>query len=672
MAWCLTNEATLKFKKALKSGELDPFKMAEMASAERRSLIAKFVGKENAKQVNARFESKLLLKNKKRGYITWAKQVSGITPKTKVDLISRIERMNEILDPKEEQAFLEDLASTRLKIDVTEKEAKTISKLSNKAQTLREKANDDGVFQTEGERLQYGSAQVALEKYVNELKIQSKKISFRETPLTKILDGVKEIPGVTKSLVASIDNSLWGRQGIKTLLDLRTSKIWLRNFLKSWGDIGKELAGYDAMDAIRADIYSRPNALNGKYDAGNYQLTVLSEEAFPSELPGRIPLFGRLFKASTSSYNGGALRLRADLADRLIARAEAQGVNVQDKTEAAGMGHLIGSFTGRGSLEMTAKQQRQINVLLFSIKFMKSNVDTLTAHKFDPKATKFTKSEARKNLLSMVSTIAAVLTIAKLIDPESVDEDPRSTNSGKVKIFGHWVDITGGMASFVRLVSRTIIPTRHNGEWGLWQKSSTGKWTNLTAGSFGQQDAFDVLVDGLFSNKLSPIAGMMRDALRGEHFGGEPFTTKGAVENLITPLSIQNYEQLKDDPTSSFILGSVILEGLGLSTSTYRYKAHWEKSTSKEMKQFKAKVGKKRFNQANDDYNRAYSLWYEKAINSKEFKNLSEDGRGKLITKARKEIKEQIFKEYGFKPKREKKTKEQKREDKKIKKLLPK
>lgn len=659
MAWCLMPKFVKKFKDAIRSGELDVFKMAGMESTERRALLAKYVGKENAKQVNALYEGKLLLKRQQQGMKTWVKKVSGITPKTKMDLISRIERMDSVLDPKAEEQFLQDLASARLRIDVTQEEAKNIADLSKKASEMGAKANEEGVFPSETARLTYGTNQVALEKYVNGLKLS-----------TKPRNVIKESPGIFKSMVASLDNSFFGRQGIKVLYT--KPKIWMRNFIKSWGDIGKELKGKDAMDAIKADIYSRPNALNRKYDAGNYQLRVLSEEAFPSSLPEKIPVLGRLFKASESAYNGAALRMRADLADSYIKLAEQNGLNMMNKEQAQGLGHFIGSMTGRGSLNMTAQQQKDINVLMFSIKFMKSNIDTITAHQFDKKATPFVKKQARLVLVRIVGTVASALTLAKLIDPDSVDEDPRSTNFGKIKIFGHWVDITGGIASLVRLAARTLIPTKHNGEWGLWQKSSTGRWTNLTAGQYGTQDAFDVLIDGLFSNKLSPIAGMFRDALRGEMFGGAKFNLKDAVANLITPLSIQNYQELKDDPDSSFILGSVILEGLGLSTSTYRYKADWEKSTSKEMEQFKKAIGKDKFRQANDDYNRAYSNWYSIAKKSPEFKRLSEDGRASLITKAKEQIKEQIFKEYGFKYKKPKETQEEKKEKGIIKELLPK
>jgi hypothetical protein len=65
--------------KKLKSGEIDPAKLVEMTSQERRDFFSKFLGEENARQVNALFESKLLLKNQQQGIITWAKKVAGIT-----------------------------------------------------------------------------------------------------------------------------------------------------------------------------------------------------------------------------------------------------------------------------------------------------------------------------------------------------------------------------------------------------------------------------------------------------------------------------------------------------------------------------------------------------------------------------------------------------------------
>lgn len=568
MAWCLISEYANKFRRALKDGTIDPEKLALMSSAERRAFFEEYVGKENAANVNALFESKLLLKNQQAGMINWAKRVANITPARRSDLISRIERLTDVLDPAEGDQFLNDLVNARLKIEVTQEEAKVIADLSRRITETKAKANKDGIFPSETERLEYGAAKVAMENYVNELKLSAGKFTFKEKPLVQMVQAIFDtIPATAKSLLASLDNSLWGRQGIKVLLDTRKSRIWVKHFLESWSDIAKTLGtNVEVMDLIRADIYSRPNAVNGKYKAGGYQLDVLSEEAFPSSIPEKIPLFGRLFKASEVAFNGGALKLRADLADRYIALAEKHGINTYDPEQARGIGHLVGSLTGRGSLgAVTPETARTLNVLFFSVKFLKSNFDVLTAHQFDKQATPFAKKEAAKNLASITFTLASIMFFAKLIDPDSVDEDPRSSNFGKIKIFGYWVDITGGMASLATLAAR-LVPTYHDGKLGWWFKSSSGNWTELNTRKYGAMTALDVFYS-FFENKASPMFGIFLDILKGEDHQGNPLTVTSTVKGAFVPLPIQNMQSIMNNPNSEWVLGSIILDGLGFSTS---------------------------------------------------------------------------------------------------------
>lgn len=567
MAWCLLKQYADAFRKALKDGTINPVSLSEMTSANRRAFLSKYVGEENAMNVNALFESKLLLKNQQAGMIAWAKRVSGITPAVRADLLSRIERLEKVLDPMEGEQFLNDLASARLKIEVTQEEAKMIADLSKAVRDSKSKASEDGVFPSEESRLQYGANKVALETYVNELKLAVKKLTFKEAPLRKTLGFIfGTVPSIAKSSKSSLDNSFWGRQGIKVLLNTRTAPIWFKNFLKSWGDIVKEMKGVDAMEAIKADIYSRPNAVNGKYKAGKYGLDVLSEEAYPSSLPEKIPLLGRLFKASQSAYNGAALRLRADLADRYIKIADSQGINTLDSKQAEGIGHLIGSMTGRSSLGRAEVLAKEINVLFFSAKFLKSNFDAVTALQLDSKATPFAKREAAKNLLNMTMTIASAIFLAGLMNPDDIDSDPRSTNFGKIRIFGHWVDITGGMAGLVTLASR-LVPTYHDGEWGFWYKSSAGKWTKLSGVEYGDMTALDVF-ESFFEGKLSPAAGVIRDIWKGTDYQGNPLSVTNTTKSLFTPLPLENITTLATDPNSGFVLGSIILDLLGFSTST--------------------------------------------------------------------------------------------------------
>lgn len=652
--WCLIKEQSDKFKKALRSGDINPQKLADMSSGERRSFLEKFVGKDNAPQINSLFESKLLLKNQKAGMISWAKKVGGLTKERRTDLIAKIERLDKVLDPKDEKAFLQDLASDRLGVDVSATEAKTIFDLAEAAKEAKSKANENSTFATKDERLNYGWSQVNLENYINDLKLKANKISVKNEPVRFAAETVKGVPGFLKSALSSLDNSYFGRQGIKTLLNPFTSHLWAKNFIKSWGDIGKELIGRNAIDAIKSDIYSRPNALNGKYKAlgKNAGLSVFSEEAFPSALPGRIPLLGRLYKASESAYNGGALRLRADLADRLIKRAEKHGIDVLNKKEGEGIGTLIGSTTGRGSLGRAEGIAGITNNIFFSIKFLKSNFDTLTAHQFDSKATKFSRAEARKNLLAMTVTTAGVLTIANMLDPGSVEEDPRSANFGKIKIFGRWTDITGGMAPMVTLAMR-LMPTMHDGEWGFWTKTASG-YRKLNEPGYGKETALDV-AENFFEGKFSPGLGIIRDLWKGQTFSGDPVTIEGILKGSTIPLGIQNFEQMKKDPGSSNILASMMLESVGFSSSPTSYPTNWNNSTSEELKQFKGKVGADTFKEANDSYNKQYNDWVKKISEDSRYKALPDESKQKVLSTAKDQIKTKIFKSYNFKYKEKKK-----------------
>jgi len=571
MAWCLIKKEADAFLTKLKSGEINPAKLADMTSVERREFFKQF-GEGNAKNINALFESKLLLKNQKAGMITWAKQIGNISKRAKTDIISKINRLEDVLSPKEADEFLEDLASKKLNVDVTKEEAKQIFDLAKNIEDNLVKIPDNSPIRSP-ERLEYGMSKVVFENYLQELK--------KGTPSVKewVADYLRnpgkiitEFSGATKSMLATLDNSFFGRQGIKVLFTSPT--IWAKNFAKSFKDIGKELVGLDAMDVIKADVFSRPNAINNKYNIAKLDVTNITEEAFPTSIPERIPGFGRLFKASESAFSGAALRMRADLGDKYIKLANDQGVNTLDKVEMEGIGKLINSMTGRGSIGKLGVFGKEINSTFFSIRFLKSNMDTLFGgtknllkFPFKSKTMTFAEKQSAKNILKIVGGISSILATAELLHPGSVETDPRSSDFGKIKIGDTRFDVTGGISSLAVLASR-ITPTVHDGKWGFWQKSTSGKWTNLTEGKFGQRTALDVFED-FWEGKLSPSAGLLRDIWKGEHFAGEEITPTSILRNLTVPLSVQNAKELLDSKNSAPIMSSIILESLGIGVNTY-------------------------------------------------------------------------------------------------------
>ena len=174
--WCLRKDLVNDFLGRIKSGEITPEKLNDMTSAERHKYFADFMGEDNAKQVNAQFEGKLLLKNQKEGMINWAKSISGMKPQAKRDIISRIEKMEKVLDPASKEAFLEDLASKRLGIDVTPEEAKEVLRLAKETSKAREEMNSKpGDFDA---RVNYGNKLLDFMDYREELKPQGNLFTF--------------------------------------------------------------------------------------------------------------------------------------------------------------------------------------------------------------------------------------------------------------------------------------------------------------------------------------------------------------------------------------------------------------------------------------------------------------------------------------------------------------
>lgn len=561
MSFCLPKEQVDKFVKALTSGEINPANLAEMSSLDRRNFLSKFVGEADAFEVNALFESKLLLKNQQRGMINWAEKVIGISPKVKADMLSKIEKLQNVLDPAEKEMFLNDLVNKRLGVEVTAEEAKTLSDFSKSLEEKKAAIPEDSRIRSK-ERLDYGTEFAKYREYVEQLKLNDEKMSFKDY-LKNPGKALTALAGTAKSFAASLDNSFFGRQGIKTLYT--NPDIWAKNFAKSWGDMAKALKNEDAMIPIKADIYSRPNALNGLYKNADLAVGLRTEEAFPSSFPEKIPLLGRLFKASEYAYNGAALRMRADIFDRVAAKAERNGIDLNNSAEIKSLGKLVNSMTGRGSVTLTPKQAEVVNATVFSIKFLKSNWDTLTAHITDSSMTPYAKKQAAMNLLKIVGTTAAILGTAKLINPDSVDFDPRSSKFGKIQIGDNKFDITGGMGSIVTLASR-IVPTVHNGKFGWWTKSGTsGKFTQLSTGKYGSQTPLDVLYN-FGEGKASPIFGALIDILKQEDFDGNK-PTPVSIAKGFQPIGLQTFESLKDQSAGDKLM-TMILDGLGFGVTT--------------------------------------------------------------------------------------------------------
>lgn len=581
MPYCLPKFIADTLKGKFKSGEVNPDTLSKMTSEERRTFFNSVVGEGNSQSVNALFESKLLLKNQQLGFVRWAQKILNDKPEIQKDFLFKVDKMKDVMSPKEIDAFLSDYVEKKLGIGVTVEEAGKLVDLAKRTNDLKtevQKFNNsstrkvtDYTKEEQTKRIEYGTALTLFKDYVSSLKPESKDLTFKEfisTPSKYI----ENIGAISKSIVASIDNSFWGNQGITTLLDPRTTDIWVKNFIKSWGDIGKELKGVDAMVSIKADVYSRPNAINGTYAREKIATGLHNEEAYPTSLPEKIPFFKRFFKASTSAYNGAALRLRADVADRITNLAVKNGVDITEKARAEAIGHMVNSSTGRGSFGVGDATLNTWNSLMFSPRLLKGTFDTLTAHLFDKKVRTdpFARKQAAYKILGMTATYYALTSILEALNPGSTGQDPRGAHFGQIKIGNNWVNITGAYRPLIRTLS-VLIPTFHNGEMGFWKQSASGKWDGIKlfptqSVKYGALTPLDI-AEGFLEGKASPLLSTIMTHWRGADFNNKLPTPQGDLTSLVTPITLKNYFQDQQNPNVDNLLLNTILNSVGINST---------------------------------------------------------------------------------------------------------
>lgn len=657
MAFCLLPDKINEFKKALKEKEIKMADLLNMTSEERTALFEKYAGAD-AKKVNTFFEEKLVLKNRIQGLKNWASKVAEVGKYSEAGKEKLAQKISEyraaqqerMFNPKENEAFLSDLVEEEIGSKISRGEAKKVFELSSKVDDL--KKNFDGEkWSSDKAKNDYGAAKVIYEKYVESLKnpdLTLKEViqeygqeigeiwkTNKAKAITQVItDIISKLSDITVSFVASIDNSFVGRQGSITLT--KSPKIWWNMFKNSFVDFAKTLKGENPMDILLADRFSRPNDINGLYEKA--KLFPKTEEQFPTSLPEKIPVIGRAFKASEFAFKGSAMRARMDLFDMMANVYKAKGIELND-TLVKDMGNVVNTITARGKLGAIGSS-KPVQLLMWAPKMLKADWDILTAHTFGAGLeTKIARMEAAKTTFGVVVATAAVAAIAVALGAD-VETDPRSSEFLKIRIGNTTFNppFARGIPQIVTLMARLITQSSKD--------SRTGIITKLNSGEFSSKTMFDVGLDFLV-NKTTPFTRASISVARGRDISGKK-PTLGSIAFGLTPISVQNFIGLKDETTTQSVVGA-FTDLIGIGSNTYQRESDWSQNTSKELVQFKEKVGEETFKQANDSYNQQFNDWQSLMKDNKQFQNLSDEDKQKAITKKKSEIKDNIFKQYGFK-----------------------
>ena len=229
---CLPTAERNKLRDALLKKTVTINDLYGLKSTDRRKLLAKYVGEDFAQVVNAKFEA-AMVSSQKTAISNWIKSSTSAKDPIRRDMLKKVERIKEALTTGEQGDFLADLAEMKLGIAVTEEEAKTIIQLKKAVDDFKMEISPDSPVRSK-ERMAYGFAVDRFKNYVGDLKLKADTLTAAERLEPKNWGtDIVDAAGTTKSLIASLDNSFIGRQGIKTLLK-GDYKIWADSFKTSF------------------------------------------------------------------------------------------------------------------------------------------------------------------------------------------------------------------------------------------------------------------------------------------------------------------------------------------------------------------------------------------------------------------------------------------------------
>lgn len=664
-SFCLPPKDVERFKLALKSKAINMADLINMSTEKRTELLRQYAG-DLAPEVNHLYEQKVVLKNRVQGMKNWASKVGEIgryAPEKKAQIEKMIneykdKQFERTFNPKENESFLNDLADAKLGTHVTREQAKQIYDLAAQADNLKKNYSEEKGWTNDADRLRYGMSQIGLDKYVEVLKnpeltlrelIQNRKREFKEDwkgtedvsgsktrAIGKLIkDSIVELDKNSIAVVASIDNSFLGRQGLKVLLTHPT--VWAKVAGKSFTDIYQALKAKHgdavAKDILHADLVSQPHYMNGTYQKAG--LLAKFEEQYPTSHPARIPYIGRAFKASEVAFTNSALRMRMRTFDLLHDIAKNNGLEMTDVL-VKDIGKVVNGLTSRANIGLRGQTT---SLFLWAPRMMWANIQVLTGHGLGGGLkTAFAKRQAFLNLVKITASIGTVAAVLNALDPGSVETDPRSSDFLKYRKGDTRIDLTGGMGSYITLTARVLaglagIPAVKNSQTKIIKELNTGSIKDKTINEIG--------MDFLF-NKTTPLVRTAGYIGSGRNFEGKRPTLKSTASDLFLPIPIKNFYQnfAGDYPEgdATAIIGSA-LDFVGINANTYQPISYWENKQTKEMEQLKKRVGEKRFNELNIKYNNEVNKRINAIVNTERYQKLSDKDKEKVITKIRAEVK---------------------------------
>lgn len=371
--------------------------------------------------------------------------------------------------------------------------------------------------------------------------------------LKRISDAGYNLLNIPRSLMSSADLSAPLRQGL--FLAPSYPKQWLSGFSKQFKYFGSQKAFDAAQENIRANPYY-PIMQQSKLSLTDLG-TILTEreERFMSNWAEKIPVAGKMVKASSRAYTGFLNKFRSDVFSSMVDNAKAAGLNPEANlalTES--MAKFINSATGRGSLGTFQGAAKILNSVFFSPRLIASRVNLLNPVYYT-NLQPVVRKQALKSLFAFAGAVSTAIGLAKLAGAD-VQTDSRSTDFLKIKIGNTRFDVMGGFQQYLVAASRLIS--------GEAISSTTGKTITLGEG-YKPLTRYDIL-GRMVESKEAPIASFITVLLKGQDFTGQKTAVKDEIASRFTPMVLQDLMELYKDNPAMVPLGALAAFGIGMQT----------------------------------------------------------------------------------------------------------
>ncbi len=372
---------------------------------------------------------------------------------------------------------------------------------------------------------------------------------------TKAKEAGVSILNLPRAILATGDMSAPFRQGLFLIGKPK-------QFAGAFGGMFKQFASETAFKAVQEEITTRPTYLLMREaklaltDVGPNMS--MREERFLSNMTEKIPVFGKLSKASNRAYVGFLNKLRADVFDNFLLKASESGIDIHNNPKVVkDLATFINNATGRGNLGALERSAGALNGIFFSPRLIASRVNMLNPVSY-MKMEPFARKQALKTMLSSSSILLSILGLAKLGGAD-VGADPTSADFGKIKIGNTRIDIGGGMQQYLKLGAQLIT--------GKVTSTTSGKVTKLGEG-YKPMTRFDVL-ERFFMGKENPAVSLFTDWLVGSNLIGEKFELGPEVVERFIPLLWQDMnDTLKEWGPVGTAFGVPAIFGAGVQTYT--------------------------------------------------------------------------------------------------------